>query len=169
MSKTNMSFSANREKTIFFEALEIADPSQRQRFIEEACAGDDELRAAVEDLLKAQNDADQFFSEGASSLISTSGGMADMLAAAEEDDDPIFEVAPGTRVGRYKVLQKIGEGGCGVVYIAEQEQPVRRRVALKVVKHGMDTKIVIARFEAERQALARMDHPNIACVFDEIG
>ena len=72
----------------------------------------------------------------------------------------------GDRIGRYKLLQKIGEGGCGVVYMAEQEEPVRRRVALKVIKLGMDTKQVIARFEAERQALAMMDHPNIAKVLD---
>src|ERR1700722_2978159 len=74
---------------------------------------------------------------------------------------PITEKA-GDRIGRYKLLQEIGEGGCGTVYMAEQEQPVRRRVALKVIKLGMDTKQVIARFEAERQALALMDHPNIA-------
>jgi eukaryotic-like serine/threonine-protein kinase len=73
---------------------------------------------------------------------------------------------PGDRIGRYKLLQQIGEGGCGVVYMAEQQEPVRRRVALKVIKLGMDTKAVIARFEAERQALALMDHPNIAKVFD---
>ena len=73
---------------------------------------------------------------------------------------------PGDLIGRYKLLQKIGEGGCGVVYMAEQEEPVRRRVALKVIKLGMDTKQVVARFEAERQALAMMDHPNIAKVLD---
>src|SRR5207253_666771 len=78
---------------------------------------------------------------------------------------PIKE-KPGDRIGRYKLLEKIGEGGCGVVYMAEQEEPVRRRVALKVIKLGMDTEAVIARFEAERQALAMMDHPNIAKVFD---
>src|SRR5205823_6669324 len=73
---------------------------------------------------------------------------------------------PGDRIGRYKLLQQIGEGGCGVVYMAEQEEPVRRKVALKVIKLGMDSRQVIARFEAERQALALMDHPNIAKVFD---
>ena len=78
---------------------------------------------------------------------------------------PITEAA-GTVIGRYKLLQQIGEGGCGIVYMAEQEEPVRRRVALKVIKLGMDTKEVIARFEAERQALAMMDHPNIAKVLD---
>src|SRR5207245_8719194 len=82
-----------------------------------------------------------------------------------EANIPLTE-KPGDRIGRYKLLQQIGEGGCGVVYMAEQEEPVRRRVALKVIKLGMDTKEVIARFEAERQALALMDHPNIAKVFD---
>src|SRR6185369_6711767 len=72
----------------------------------------------------------------------------------------------GDRIGHYKLLQQIGEGGCGVVYMAEQQEPVRRRVALKIIKPGMDTKSVMARFEAERQALALMDHPNIAKVFD---
>src|ERR1044071_311182 len=78
---------------------------------------------------------------------------------------PVTEQA-GDRIGRYKLLQQLGEGGCGIVYMAEQEEPVRRRVAVKVIKLGMDTKSVIARFEAERQALAIMDHPNIAKVFD---
>src|SRR5947207_1617443 len=78
---------------------------------------------------------------------------------------PITE-KPGDRIGRYKLLQQIGEGGCGVVYMAEQEEPIRRRVALKVIKLGMDTRQVVARFEAERQALALMDHPNIAKVLD---
>jgi serine/threonine protein kinase len=80
--------------------------------------------------------------------------------------DDLTDEQLGSRVGRYKLLQKIGEGGCGVVYLAEQEEPVRRQVALKVIKLGMDTKSVIARFEAERQALAMMDHPNIARVLD---
>ncbi len=78
---------------------------------------------------------------------------------------PVME-KPGDKIGRYKLLQQIGEGGCGVVYMAEQEEPIRRRVALKVIKLGMDTRQVIARFEAERQALALMDHPNIAKVLD---
>ena len=79
---------------------------------------------------------------------------------------PLPTEGPGTRIGRYKLLQQIGEGGCGTVFMAEQEEPVRRRVALKVIKLGMDTKSVVARFEAERQALAMMDHPNIARVLD---
>src|SRR6266513_1600222 len=79
---------------------------------------------------------------------------------------PSLAEKPGDRIGHYKLLQQIGEGGCGVVYMAEQDKPVRRRVALKIIKLGMDTKQVIARFEAERQALALMDHPNIARVLD---
>ena len=82
------------------------------------------------------------------------------------EDQAVVDEGLGTRIGHYKLLQKIGEGGCGVVYMAEQEEPVRRRVALKIIKLGMDTKNVIARFEAERQALAMMDHPNIARVLD---
>src|SRR5438445_13201414 len=78
---------------------------------------------------------------------------------------PVIE-KPGDRIGRYKLLQQIGEGGCGIVYMAQQEEPVRRQVALKIIKLGMDTRSVIGRFEAERQALALMDHPNIAKVFD---
>src|SRR5260221_12768720 len=85
--------------------------------------------------------------------------------AATEVIHPVTE-RPGDCIGRYKLLQKIGEGGMGVVYMADQEEPVRRRVALKIIKLGMDTKSVIARFEAERQALALMDHPNIAKVLD---
>ena len=81
--------------------------------------------------------------------------------AAESPDEAI-----GQRLGRYRLLERIGEGGCGVVYVAEQTEPVRRRVALKVIKLGMDTKQVVARFEAERQALAMMDHPNIAKILD---
>jgi serine/threonine protein kinase len=88
------------------------------------------------------------------------------LRSALDPDDAGLDEGEGTTIGRYKLLQKIGEGGFGVVYMAEQEEPVRRRVALKVIKQGMDTREVIARFEAERQALALMDHPNIAKIFD---
>jgi serine/threonine protein kinase len=96
------------------------------------------------------------------------GSFMQTPAIASAGDTQVLAVTekPGDTIGRYKLLQQVGEGGCGVVYMAEQEQPVRRRVALKVIKLGMDTKSVIARFEAERQALAMMDHPNIARVFD---
>jgi serine/threonine protein kinase len=84
----------------------------------------------------------------------------------KSEPDQNTEEKPGTVIGRYKLRERIGEGGCGVVYVAEQEEPVRRRVALKVIKLGMDSRQVVARFEAERQALAMMDHPNIAKVLD---
>src|SRR5215475_2669554 len=153
-----------REETVFYAALKISDPARRKVFVEQACAGDVQLRAAVEELLVTQDDAERFFVEGKSALAADlaldSGvppGGAPALAAEEQI---------GVRIGRYKLLQRLGEGGCGVVYMAEQEEPVRRKVALKIIKLGMDTKSVIARFEAERQALALMDHPNIAKVLD---
>src|SRR5262249_5500559 len=95
--------------------------------------------------------------EGDSHFLSIGGMVRPSVEPAEK---------PGDRIGRFKLLEQIGEGGCGVVYVADQEEPVRRRVALKVIKLGMDTKQVIARFDAERQALAMMEHPNIAKVLD---
>jgi hypothetical protein len=159
-----------RAEDIFYSALEIESPDQRQAFLARACQGDGALRSLVDRLLAAQPAAEKAFQEGgvaglplgdiAQSLADTPGlaGNADALFQA---DDFI-----GKDIGPYKLLQKIGEGGCGVVYMAEQEKPVRRRVALKIIKLGMDTKSVVARFEAERQALALMDHPNIARVLD---
>jgi len=161
-----MSVPISREKAVFDAALEVTDPVQRKSFLDQACAGDAELRAAVEELLATQGDAEEFFAESASSLTTLAGELESAVAPAEQRNEPTFEEKPGTIIGRYKLLQMIGEGGYGVVYMAEQEQPVRRRVALKVIKLGMDTKNVIARFEAERQALAMMDHSNIARVFD---
>ncbi len=125
---------------------------QRGAFLDRVCEGDDALRIRVEGLLRAHREADGFMAS------------APVASASRPDGNAGERV--GDRVGRYKLLQQIGEGGCGVVFMAEQEDPVRRRVALKVVKPGMDTRSVIARFEAERQALALMDHPNIAKVFD---
>ncbi|MBI3414273.1 MAG: protein kinase [Verrucomicrobia bacterium] len=138
-------------RTIFNEAAELADAARRAEYLQRACGTDADLRRKLEDLLSAHSDAGGFLGDG---------GATTVLAPT-----PITERA-GDRIGRYKLLQQIGEGGCGVVYMAEQEEPIRRRVALKVIKLGMDTKSVIARFEAERQALALMDHPNIAKVFD---
>ncbi len=137
---------------IFDAAIELP-PERRAAYVQEACAGDDPLRQRVEALLRAHQSAETFMVSPAV----TSKGETVVVKPAEQ---------PGDRIGRYKLLQQIGEGGCGVVYMAEQEEPVRRRVALKVIKLGMDTKSVIARFEAERQALALMDHPNIAKVLD---
>ena len=148
-----------REETIFNAAVELPDPAKRATYLDLACDGDPALRARLEKMLAA--DDDRFFEKPLPSPL-----LADLATlAAPQSPDP-EPAALSERIGRYKLLQKIGEGGCGVVYLAEQEEPVRRRVALKVIKLGMDTKSVIARFEAERQALALMDHPNIAKVLD---
>src|SRR5436305_581985 len=130
---------------------------QRPAFLDRACAGVAGLRERVEHLLRDLERAGDFLANP------TAGHPA---AAAETVCAPTPHEPIGTRVGPYKLLQKIGEGGMGVVYMAEQQQPVVRRVAVKVIKLGMDTHQVIARFEAERQALALMDHPNIARVLD---
>jgi serine/threonine protein kinase/tetratricopeptide (TPR) repeat protein len=143
--------------TIFNNALELDDLAARQRYVKDACAGNADLHERVEKLLRAHDEAGGFFSQPLKSATS-----APMAATT---DLPGIEKA-GDTIGRYKLLEQIGEGGCGVVYMAEQQEPVRRRVALKVIKLGMDTKQVVARFEAERQALALMDHPNIARVLD---
>ena len=129
----------------------------RRRYCAAACGRDAALRQRIEALLLAAEQAGNFLEEPPTGLTKGAGST---LAITEPSE------RTGDRIGRYKLLQQIGEGGCGVVYMAEQEEPVRRRVALKVIKLGMDTKSVIARFEAERQALALMDHPNIAKVFD---
>src|SRR5213082_2803853 len=139
---------SNREKEIFEQALNITPGEERLRFLTSACGKDAALFARVQALLRADESGESFLPEQPKATV---------VAITEK---------PGDRIGRYKLLQQIGEGGCGAVYMAEQTEPVRRRVALKVIKLGMDTKQVIARFEAERQALALMDHPNIAKVLD---
>ncbi len=141
------------EEQIFHQALE--QPSDRRgTFLEAACGGDADLRERVEVLLRAHLDPGSFLESPPAAI-----GEAPRIVP------PVSE-KPGTRIGPYKLLQEIGEGGMGVVYMAEQNEPVKRRVALKIIKPGMDTQQVIARFEAERQALAMMDHPNIAKVLD---
>jgi serine/threonine protein kinase/tetratricopeptide (TPR) repeat protein len=151
-----------REVEIFNTARQLP-AANRAAYLDGACAGDPALRQHVEGLLQAGEAAGGFLQEpapGAQRPAEGAGSVNSRPGVAA----PTEKV--GDRIGRYKLLQQIGEGGCGVVYMAEQEEPVRRRVALKVIKLGMDTKQVIARFEAERQALALMDHPNIARVFD---
>src|SRR5882762_5387808 len=138
---------------VFTEALRLP-PEERDCYLDKACKEDVEFRRRVEALLQAYEQAGDFLGKPVAERP---------LKAARAV--PAGEKA-GDRIGHYKLLQQIGEGGCGVVYMAEQEAPVRRRVALKIIKPGMDTKSVIARFEAERQALALMDHPNIARVLD---
>jgi serine/threonine protein kinase len=142
------------EETIFAGAMRLA-PEERDAYLDQACHGDAVLRQRLARLLNSYNEAGGFLDEPAAPIITQTRGP--VLPLAEK---------PGDKIGRYKLLEQIGEGGCGVVYMAEQEEPVQRRVALKVIKLGMDTKSVIARFEAERQALALMDHPNIARVLD---
>jgi serine/threonine protein kinase/tetratricopeptide (TPR) repeat protein len=139
----------NRDDDIFSEALELP-AAKRAAFLDRACAGDAALRARVAALLNGYEEAAGFLEN----------------PPADFRIPPQPEEHPGDMIGRYTLIKKIGEGGCGVVYLAEQKEPVRRRVALKVIKLGMDTRAVITRFEAERQALAMMDHPDIARVFD---
>jgi serine/threonine protein kinase len=159
---------AIREREIFDAALEIADGRERDAALDRACAGDAQLRARVGELLADHLGAEKFFAECAGAFASSAGDFSATAGNGGAADEPAdtADDAIGSRIGPYKLLQKIGEGGCGAVYMAEQERPVRRRVALKIIKLGMDTKSVIARFEAERQALAMMEHPNIARVLD---
>src|SRR5207248_6799423 len=128
---------AMTERTIFLAALDIDDPSERAAYVDRACGADAGLRGQVENLLKAHGQSGEFMDQPAPALVATI------------DLPPVTE-APGTVIGPYKLLERIGEGGFGVVFLAEQSTPVRRRVALKVLKPGMDTRQVVARFEAER-------------------
>src|SRR5438270_538379 len=139
-------------KSIFGKAMDLPSPAERAAYLDEACGDNARLRAEVESLLKAGQQAGGFFEALGPSSAATV-------------DEPITE-RPGTVIGPYKLLEQIGEGGFGLVFMAEQQQPIRRKVALKILKPGMDTRQVVARFEAERQALALMDHPHIAHIFD---
>jgi serine/threonine protein kinase len=139
-------------EAIFFAALEKGSPQERAAFLDEATAGNPDLRRRLEKMLTAQAEAGSFLEQPA-------------RAPAMTLDEPLAETL-GTVIGPYKLLEQIGEGGFGLVFMAEQQQPLRRKVALKVLKPGMDSRQVIARFEAERQALALMDHPHIAKVLD---
>jgi serine/threonine protein kinase len=152
--------------TIFCAAIEIASAEERAAYIAGACSDNTELRERVEKLVAAHFQAGSFMESPVEVCHSPDvaiGAKPSGLAATI--DSPISEGA-GARIGPYKLLQQIGEGGMGTVWMAEQTEPVRRKVALKVIKPGMDSAQVIARFEAERQALAMMDHPNIAKVLD---
>jgi len=136
-------------RTLFAEALEILNPEERAAYLDRVTAGDADLRRRLEILLGADSDAGGFLRLPEHGIPSTS---------AKANDAP--------RIGAYRLVKSIGEGGCGTVYLAEQERPLRRQVALKVIKLGMDTEAVVARFQAERQALALMDHPGIAKIHD---
>ena len=142
------------ELDIFSAALGLATSAERDKFLDEACGENESLRNRIETLLRSSEEASRF-------MESPPSGVEGRPAI----DQPLTE-QPGDTIGHYNLLQQIGEGGMGVIYMAEQSEPVQRRVALKIIKPGMDTRQVIARFEAERQALAMMDHPNISKVFD---
>jgi serine/threonine protein kinase len=141
-----------RKEEIFTAAIEFEDGAERNAFLTQACGGNRELLEKVRGLLH-HHDGTSFLD------VSPLGAVIDVEIATLTED-------PGAVIGRYKLLEKIGEGGMAVVYMAEQQEPIRRKVALKIIKLGMDTRQVIARFEAERQALALMDHPSIARVLD---
>jgi len=146
---------ANRKDVnlVLLEAVEKPTAQERTAYLDEVCRDDPALRVELESLLIAHDKASGFLE----------------VPIFESTVSPAFSAlseGPGTVIGRYKLLEKIGEGGMAVVYMAEQQEPIRRKVALKIIKLGMDTRQVIARFEAERQALALLDHPNIAKVFD---
>ncbi len=150
------------EREIFLAALDRPAPDRRA-FVANICADNDTLRGRVEALLAEEEQLAGFLETPAVGALPRTEPMH---GPGGTELVPHLTEQPGDRIGRYKLLQKIGEGGCGVVYMAEQQEPVRRRVALKIIRLGMDTRSVIARFEAERQALAMMDHPNIARVYD---
>src|SRR5262245_32326368 len=141
------------EREIFLEALETT-PESRGAYLQAACGGDVALRRKLDELLKEHYSNDSLL---AGPALEGERNPAVTQSASE---------APVQMIGRYKRLEKIGEGGFGEVWMAEQREPVKRRVALKVIKLGMDSQQIVARFEAERQALAMMDHPNIAKIFD---
>jgi serine/threonine protein kinase len=151
----------SNEDTIFADALAMTSAQARSAFLDKTCGSDADLRARVEVLLAAHARAGSFLE---SPPIDFPAPDASDAAATVAAAAPVER--PGAMIGPYKLLEQIGEGGMGVVFMAEQVHPVRRRVALKIIRPGMDTKQVIARFEAERQALAMMDHPNIARVLE---
>src|SRR5436190_13010002 len=158
MNQSSMPSPQEREAALFALALE-KPAAERAALLEVVCGTDGALRQRLEALLAAHDRPDGLWGSDAGKTT------AQPTVKIEGAEEPAGE-AVGQMLGRYKLLERVGEGGCGVVYVAEQTEPVRRRVALKVIKLGMDTKQVVARFEAERQALAMMDHPNIAKVLD---
>ncbi len=151
-------------------ALNLHDEAERKAFLDRACAGDESLRRLIEEMVSAEEQAEQFFRKGKSvvaSAVLDSRVSADLEGTnGRTANDSRTDERIGSFVGPYRLVERLGEGGCGSVFMAQQEHPVQRNVALKVIKLGMDTKSVIARFELERQALAMMEHPNIARVLD---
>jgi len=153
------------ERALFEGASNIDATDERAAFLDQTCHNMPELRKRIEQLLQLRESADRFFEPGSAVLQmplhnEKAAGISDPPVTGNDPEEM------DTRVGHYRLLDRLGEGGCGIVYLAEQMEPVRRRVALKIIRLGMDTENVVARFEMERQALAMMDHPNIARVYD---
>ena len=148
-----MSIEPSIRKVLFHAASNLSHPDERRIFLELVCRDNPELREQLDKLLELQPAADSLFD------------VQPEVTPEPEPQHPEAE-ALGATIGRYRLIERIGEGGCGVVYLAEQREPVRRKVALKIIRLGMDTENVIARFEAERQALALMSHPSIATVLE---
>src|SRR5229473_1204507 len=157
-----MAIDAARAKSLFLAASDLADPAERAAYLGRECGGDAELRGRVEALLRA-NDAAPLPPAGAADATSAHAPAGQ--PETEDYGDPTACVG-SILAGKYKLVEEIGAGGMGSVYMAQQTIPVKRAVAVKVIKAGMDSRAVLARFEAERQALAMMDHPNIAKVLD---
>jgi serine/threonine protein kinase len=148
------------ERDVFIAALQQEDPTQREAYLDGACAGRHELREQVEVLLRLHQGAGSFLENPAAEAATTE------VFPDSDGQDSSPDAAPGAVLGPYKLVERLGEGGMGTVWMAQQQKPVRRLVAVKLIKAGMDSRQVVARFEAERQALALMDHPNIARVLD---
>ena len=165
------------ERELFLAALQISDPEERSTWLDRACEGDAVLRQRIDVLLLALDKAgslldkpvvgpQEFLGEtGPGEVAANASSFAD-VGQGPLRDGPGAEQAGVVLAGRYKLVEQIGEGGMGTVWMAQQTEPVKRAVAIKLIKLGMDSKQVLARFEAERQALALMDHPNIARVLD---
>ena len=150
------------EKEVFYDALEIESDEDRRAFVNDACADNEELRLAVTALLQQH----EKHSPIDSPIVGVAKEPTKKRSRWAESSRAGPSYAPGSMIGPYKLMEQIGEGGFGLVFVADQREPVQRRVALKLIKPGMESREVIARFEAERQAIAMMDHPNIARVFD---
>ena len=165
-SVREMDYSKNIESTLFEAASGLADAEERRAFLDRTCQGDPALRSRLEKLLTLQGMADDFFNLPPVKMPVDVSRVAVLEGEDHDAHGQTDLVGSGAFIGRFKLLNRLGEGGCGVVYRANQLEPVHREVALKVIRLGMDTEAVIARFEVERQALAMMEHPNIARVLD---
>jgi hypothetical protein len=159
-----MSVDPSRAKAIFLAAVE-KPPAEREKCLEQACAGDIELLNRIRNLLLAHDESTGIFREPEKPVSGVLAETVDALPGSKPSPPPADTDLKGQLIGgRYKLLQKLGEGGMGEVWMAEQREPVKRLAAFKIIKTGRDTTQTLARFEAERQTLAMMDHPNIAKV-----